>query len=131
MQNLELESNASAADYREQIKAAKKRIYDMCNGKAYTHIECDVVNDWEAGERRYIRPDTGEIVKREEISMEERQLNMLPELDAATPEQEEQVEEIAVESEENSDAVEPSLEQQADEFGNTVEQPQPEAPEQF
>jgi hypothetical protein len=131
MQNLELEANASAAEYREQIKAAKKRIYDMCNGKAYTHMECDVVNDWEAGERRYIRPDTGEVVKREEISMEERQLNLLPELDAATPDNPEPDQGVVESGVENSDSGEPSLEQPADELGNQVEQPNTETPEQF
>lgn len=85
MQSLEIEANASAADYREQIKAAKKRIYDLSNGKAYTSMECDVINDWEAGKRGFIRPDTGAVVRVEEISMEERQLNLDKELEEATP----------------------------------------------
>jgi len=123
MQNLELEANASAAEFREQIKAAKKRIYDMCNGKAYTSMECDVVNDWDAGERRYTRPDTGEVVKREEISMEERQLNMLPELDAATPDQEN--------AEKNPDSAEPSPEPPVNEPENIVEFSPAGEPEQF
>jgi hypothetical protein len=86
MENLEIQANASAADYREQIKAAKKRIYDLSNGKAYTLMECDITNDWEGGKRTFTRPDTGAVVRVEDISQEERQLNMLPELDAATPE---------------------------------------------
>ncbi len=86
MQTLEIQANASAAEYREQIKAAKKRIYDLSNGKAYTLMECDITNDWEGGKRTFTRPDTGEVVRVEDISQEERQLNMLPELDAATPE---------------------------------------------
>ncbi len=48
-------------------------------------MECTVENDWEGRVRRYIRPDTGEVAKTEQIPYEECQLNMNKALDDATP----------------------------------------------
>lgn len=83
LQSIKSEASASAASYREDIKAAEKRLFDACAGKSYTQMECNVENDWEAGERRYIRPDNGEVAKVEKIPYEEIQLSIG--LDDATP----------------------------------------------
>jgi hypothetical protein len=85
LQRIKAEALASAASYREDIKAAEKALFDECNGKSYTSMECKVENDWESGVRRYIRPDTGGVAKEEQIPYEERQLNMNGALDEATP----------------------------------------------
>lgn len=85
MQSLENARLAMMQDYNEQIKVCKKAIYEKVNGKSYKPMECAVVYDWENGVINYIRPDTGEIAKTEEIPYDERQLNMKKDLDEATP----------------------------------------------
>jgi hypothetical protein len=85
LQMIKAEAGLSAANYREQIKDAEKAVFEACNGKSYKPMECAVENDWEAGVRRYIRSDTGEVAKEEKIPWEERQLNMNQELVSATP----------------------------------------------
>jgi hypothetical protein len=84
LQSLKGEALASAASYREDIKGVEKELFEACNGKSYTSMECAVENNWEAGIRRYIRPDTGEVAKEEQIPYEEQQLNMNSALDEAT-----------------------------------------------
>jgi hypothetical protein len=85
LQMIKAEAGLSAANYREQIKGAEKAVFEACNGKSYKPMECAVENDWEAGVRRYIRSDTGDIAKEEKIPWEERQLNINQELASATP----------------------------------------------
>jgi hypothetical protein len=83
--NVAAQASADAADYKERIKTAKQALYEASAGKAYTSMECNIINDWEGRVRLYIRPDNGEVARREQISMEECQLNMNKALDDATP----------------------------------------------
>lgn len=86
LQSLKIAACASAAEYRDQIKEAEKALFAAANGKSLTSMECRVENDWEAGIRRFIRPDTGDVAKTEQIPWEERQFNLnLPEAEVAEP----------------------------------------------
>jgi len=76
LQSLKAEAQADAADWRERIKTQEKALFEACNGKSFTQMECRIEEDWDAGVRRYIRPDTGEIALEEQIPYEERQLHM-------------------------------------------------------
>lgn len=91
IRSLKAEALQTAAEYREDIKKLEKRFFEMCDGKSYTNMECTVVNDWEAGERKYIRPDTGEIARLEKIPYEEQQLNMNKDLEGDTSGETEQI----------------------------------------
>ena len=87
IRDLKAEALQTASQYREEIKVLKKRFFQMCDGKSYTQMECTVETDWETGERKYIRPDTGEIACVEKIPYEEQQLNMNKDLEADTSEE--------------------------------------------
>lgn len=76
MQNLENERLTAAQEFNEQIKVAKKALYAAIDGKSFIPMECLLVEDWENGERRYIRPDNGQVALLEKIPYEERQLKM-------------------------------------------------------
>ena len=107
IRDLKAEALQTASQYREEIKTLEKRFFQMCDGKSYTQMECTIENDWEAGERKYIRPDTGEIARLEKIPYEEQQLNMNKDLEADTSE-EETLDEAVVKNEngESSDETE-------------------------
>lgn len=85
LQAKKIEAQAVAAEYREEIKDIEKRLFALVNGKSFTRMECTIIEDWDGGERRYIRPDTGEVALIEKIPFEERQLNMNAALEEATP----------------------------------------------
>lgn len=76
LQSIKAEAQADAADWRERIKTQEKALFEACNGKSFTQMECKIEEDWDAGVRRYVRPDTGEVALTEQIPYEERQLNM-------------------------------------------------------
>jgi hypothetical protein len=76
LQSLKLESLAVAGQYREDIKACEKELFAACNGKSFTQMKCRVIEDWEAGVRRFIRPDNGEVALTQAIPYEERQLKL-------------------------------------------------------
>lgn len=92
IRSLKEEALQTAADYREDIKKLEKQFFEMCEGKSFTQMECTVETDWEAGVRRFIRPDNGKVAKEEQIPYEERQLKMdLPMKDGTPASSEEQV----------------------------------------
>ena len=61
LQSIKAEAQADAADWRERIKTQEKALFEACNGKSFTQMECKIEEDWDAGVRRYVRPDTGEV----------------------------------------------------------------------
>ncbi len=121
LQQIKGESLASAASYREDIKAAEKNLFEACNGKSYTMMECVVENDWEGGVRKYRNPKTNVVVKEEKIPFEEQQLNMNTDLgvneentDVTDEEQEKIDSETAVETGELDESGEPAGEEAAE-----------------
>lgn len=86
LQSLKADAAADAASWREQIKEQEKALFEACSGKSYTSMECKIEEDWEAGVRRYVRPDNGETALTEQISLEERQCKMKLENPDAQPE---------------------------------------------
>lgn len=116
----------TAAEFREDIKKLEKRFFEMCDGKSYTSMECTIVNDWNTGERKYIRPDTDEIARVEKIPYEEQQLNMNEDLEPPAEEKEVDGEEAPAE-----DVVEnETTETQTDDFPPPDEDEQERAAEE-
>lgn len=76
LKRLENERNASQADYNKQIKEQKAYIYSLTDGKARTHVKCNIEYDWENGIRKYYREDNGEFVKEVPIPDEMRQTRL-------------------------------------------------------
>lgn len=78
----EIENNAkkAAAQFKEQLLNAKSeqdtaaRKYK--DGYEMRDIECIVDRDFETGEVRFVRTDTGEVAKREKMTMAERQMTI-------------------------------------------------------
>lgn len=123
---LKAEALQSAAEFREDIKKLEKQFFEMCDGKSFTQMECAIETNWEAGIRRYIRPDTGGVAKEEQIPWEERQLKM----DLSTPgnpegQPAEQVEETASPEEPVVDETKPSTNETIPAENETLEYDDP------
>ena len=78
----EIESNAktAAAQFKEQLLAAKqeqdKAARKYNDGYEMRDIECIVERNFETGEVKFIRTDTGEVARTEKMTMAERQMTI-------------------------------------------------------
>jgi hypothetical protein len=96
----EIENNAkkAAAQFKEQLLNAKSeqdraaRLYK--DGYEMRDIECFVERDFDTGEIKYIRTDTGETARVEKMSMAERQMT-IDQAIKKEPDEEKSNEEIA------------------------------------
>lgn len=81
----DIKIEAEGERHKEEMKilnadqeSIKQHLYDARDGKIYETVECKIVPDYEAGVKRVVRTDTGEVVEEVELTLEEKQLSMLP-----------------------------------------------------
>lgn len=79
-------------EMKNEIDEHDKRISNLSaryqRGHDLTHVECDIVYDFEVGQKYVIRTDTGEIVRAELIQEHERQSDMFPDAEPESAEDE-------------------------------------------
>lgn len=78
--NLEDEAKSAAASYKSSIAEKTAQINKLSNlyGTGYEsrNIPCKIFYNWELDIKRFVRSDTGEIVREEKIPEEDRQMKV-------------------------------------------------------
>jgi len=73
----EEQAKSAAATFKDRIASAQSSISmlsrDICNGYEYREVKCQYEFDWSAGKKRLVRTDTGETIKTEPITQNDRQ----------------------------------------------------------
>ena len=76
----EEQAKSAAATYKDRIASAQSNISilsrDICNGYEYRQVPCQWEFDWSAGKKRLVRNDTGETIKTEMITQDDRQADL-------------------------------------------------------
>ena len=77
LDGVEAEKKSVMSSFKDRIEGVQLEIKTAArlyqDGYEYRNIECEVDRDFDAGEVKYIRTDTGEVARTKKITMAERQ----------------------------------------------------------